>query len=83
MNLHIDAPIATVIVAVIVAISSMWQNWRLERVHTLVNSNLAEATAARVAAESALKTSNDLVKYLQGQLNTTVTPDTSHPPVIP
>lgn len=68
-DLKIDAPTATVMVAALVAASSMWQSWMLSRVHTLVNSNFTEAKAARTAAEAALKTSQDLVANLQQQLD--------------
>jgi hypothetical protein len=41
----------------------------LARVHKLTNSNFSEAKAARVVAEQALKTSQDLNLHLQQQLD--------------
>ncbi len=69
LDLKLDQPTATVIVAFFVAVSSMWQSYTLSRVHTLVNSNFTEAKLARVAAEAALKTSQDLNVHLQQQLD--------------
>lgn len=69
LDLKIDQPTATIIVAVMVMLTSMWQSWTLTKVHTLVNSNFTEAKAARVAAEAALKTSQDLNVHLQHQLD--------------
>lgn len=69
IELKIDAGLATVITAFFVLVSSTWQSWMLNRVHTLVNSNFSEAKAARSAAETALKIANDLNSALQLQLD--------------
>lgn len=69
MNLVIDQGLATVLIALFVAISSMWQSYMLNKVHTLTNSNFSEAKAARVIAENALKTAEMLNVSLQRQLD--------------
>ncbi len=69
MALTIDAPTATVIVAVIVAVTQVWQTFIMLHVRTLVNSNFTEAKLARLTAETALKTSQELNLHLQQQLD--------------
>ncbi len=84
LDIKVDQPTATIVVALLVAISSMWQSWTLTKVHTLVNSNFTEAKAARLAAEAALKTQQDLNVELRQQLalkNNTAPP--VPPPVQP
>lgn len=69
VELKLDAGVATVIVALFVAITSMWQSWMLNKVHAVVNSNFTEAKLGRAAAEAALKTSQDFNAVLQKQLD--------------
>ena len=69
MSFELTDAAATVIVGLLVLAGSMWQSWTLSRVHKLVNSNFTEAKAARIAAEAALKTSQDLTIHLQQQLD--------------
>ena len=69
VSFTIDAPTATVICGVLIAISSCYQTWKLNQVHTLVNSNFTEAKLTVQRLESALKTSNDLGIHLQQQLD--------------
>lgn len=68
----IDAPTATIIVALIVAAASIWQSFMLSKVHTLVNSNFTEAKQARAVAEAALKTAQELAQHLQRELDVQV-----------
>lgn len=67
--LTIDSSTATVLVALFVAVSSVWNTYILNKVHTLTNSNFTEAKAARATAEAALKASNDLNVTLQHELD--------------
>ena len=60
----------TIIAAVLLFISSVYQTYMLSKVHTLVNSNFTEAKQARIAAEGALKIANALNVSLQKQVNT-------------
>ncbi len=69
LDLKLDAGFSAVIVGLFVCLSSMWQSWTLTKVHTLVNSNFTEAKAARVAAESALKTAEAMNVSLREQLD--------------
>lgn len=69
LELKLDSGLATVVAAILLFISSTWQSWILNKVHILVNSNFSEAKAARLAAEAALKTANDLNTNLQLQLD--------------
>src|SRR6185503_16039289 len=60
---------ASVLLALIVLLQNIYQSKQLHNVHKVVNSNFAEAKKARAAAESALKTSQDLCVHLQQQLD--------------
>ena len=71
--LSVDQGTATIMAAVVLALSSMWQSWMLGKVHTLVNSNFTEAKFARQVAESALKVAVDLNTHLQHQLDLKLT----------
>ena len=69
LDIKIDPPTATIIVAIIVAISSLWQARMLSKVHTLVNSNFTEQKQLSTRLEAALKTSQDLNMHLQRELD--------------
>ena len=69
LDIKIDPPTATIIVAIIVAISSLWQARMLSKVHTLVNSNFTEQKQLANRLEVALKTAQDLIVHLQRELD--------------
>jgi hypothetical protein len=69
MGITMDSSVATIVVAIIVAVSSSYQARLLNKVHTLVNSNFHEAKDARLAAEEQLKISNELNIALQQKLD--------------
>lgn len=69
----VTEPMAMVVVGFLVMFASLWNTYKLAQVHTLVNSNFTEAKAARLIAEAALKTSQDLNVHLQQQLDMKVT----------